>query len=150
MQCDLCGSATAVDTYGVYPPDVTMGEVQGTMTGWQQDITYRWDFSPAGFQTKNYCDSCIDQARKKSVRRAVFVFFLPTAGLGRLVKFSRCSKQEMGDLMAASEIAQHRDPRSKHIIWPLGSETGQVPSMEHYLTREKAAKRLAKKGQTLT
>lgn len=143
MQCDLCGSTTGVATCGIYSPtkyDTTSSPGVSRIT----EERWEWDISPHSFRTRNYCDTCTDTARKKSVRHAALVFFLPTVGLMRLWKFRTCSREEVGDLMAASEYVQHRDPRVKHIIWPYGAEG--VPSMEHHLTREGAEKRLRKKA----
>jgi hypothetical protein len=144
MQCGLCGSTDGVATYGVYPPMNIDTTWQGSRISSER---WEWNISPAGFKTRDYCDECIKTSKRRSVRHAASVFFLPTVGMMRLWKFATCSKEEMGDLMAASEFAQSRDPRLKHIIWPYGSSaTPEVPTMEYHLTREAAAKRLAKKA----
>ena len=138
MRCDLCGRDENVTTYGIYPPEYTYdGTGRSTAT---------WMIDAAHFFTKDYCDTCVASARKKNVRHAAFVFFLPTVGLMRLWKFSRCSQQEMGDMMAASVRAHDRQPLEKHILWPYGAENNC--SLEPYLTREAAEKRMRKQQET--
>jgi hypothetical protein len=152
MKCDLCGSTESIATYGVYSPmplrpsipneEYERGNVLVGSSG------ERWLIKPEQLWSQCYCDACVEAARKKSVRHAAFVFFLPTVGMMRLWKFSRCTKQEMGDLMAASVCAHKRDPREKHILWPLGAEG--YASLESYLTREGAEKRLCKQQKRTT
>ena len=137
MICDLCGGSENVTTYGVYPPEHSYGA-----TGYQGTS---WTIDGAHFFTKNYCDTCVAAARKRNVRHAACVFFLPTVGMMRLWKFSQCSQQEMGDLMAAGECAHSRNPLEKHILWPYGAENHS--SLEGYLTRETAEKKLRKKQE---
>jgi hypothetical protein len=137
MSCDLCGGNENVNIYGVYPPEYSPGGA-----GY---IKSTWVFDPDHFFATNFCDACVAAARKKNVRHAAFVFFLPTVGMMRLLKFTRCSQQEMGDLMAASIRAHDRNPLEKHILWPYGAE--KYSSLEPYLTREGTEKRLHKKEE---
>jgi hypothetical protein len=133
MRCDLCGSSENVATYGVHPPEYSQ-KFGARSTDWWID--------EAHFFSQHYCEACIEAARKKNVRHAAALIFLPTVGMMRLWKFKRCTKEEMGDLMAASVCAHERNPLEKHILWPLGAE-GFV-SLENHLTREGVAKRARK------
>jgi hypothetical protein len=123
MRCDLCGRTDDVATYMIYPRG------NGQQAGIDCSRT---------LLSKNYCDTCVGAARRKNVWRAVRHLALPTAGIARIWKFTRCSREEMGDLMVASVYAHGRDPLRQCILWPRGGDG--YASLENEWTRERLQK----------
>ncbi len=123
MKCDLCGRTDDVATYMIHP------RADGSAIGAD---------CPRTLLSKEYCDACVDAARRKNVWRAVRHLVLPRAGLARLWKFARCSREEMGDLMVASVYAHGRDPLRQCILWPSGGDG--YTSLDNEWTRERFQK----------